>query len=118
MALFETRVTFTVPVTATNYAPERIQLNSQSAPAAWPTPSLMSPPMLGITVMIEALPATATLELWLLKAGADPTADANYFFHDSTAVGKTYALAGYRGAQFRAKSGGTAGNLIATAVAD
>lgn len=105
------RVTFTVPATAGQYAPERIQLNSQSA-------SVVTPTLLGATALIEAAPASAALELWLLRVNGDPTNDADYHLYDSTTASKTWPLASFPGAQLRAKSGGTAGSMTVSATAD
>lgn len=114
MPQFESRVTFTVPVTSGQYAPERLSLASPSASNAQ-----VSPPLIGVTALIESAPASAAIELWLLKVGAtDPTADANFFLYDSSTASKTWPLASYRGAQLRAKSGGSAGNLVCSASAD
>lgn len=106
-----TRVSFTVPVTSGNYAPERITFAAQNT-------SCVSPPLLGVTVLEEAKVATATVELWLLKQGGDPTADASYFLYASSVGSATTPLASYPGAQLRVKSGGTAGSHIINASAD
>lgn len=75
--------------------------------------------LLGVTVMFEALVATAVAELWLCSIGSDPTLDASYFFSgQSTTTGATWPLASWPGAQIRFKSGGTAGTIIANATAD
>lgn len=112
MALeYAVRQTFSVPVTSGNYAPERVQLNSQST-------STKSPPLLGVTVLVEVPIAASTFELWLLSLGADPTVDANYFFYDFASNGKTWALASFPGGQIRMKSGGTLGTATLTVVGD
>jgi len=109
---FESRASFTVPAGAGSYAPERIQLNSQST--AVPSPRLSS-----VTVLVESAVATAVAELWLLKAGnsADPTNDANYVLVQTVTNGQTVNLADWRGAQIRVKSGGTAGSQVMSASA-
>lgn len=105
------RVTFTVPATAGTYASERIELNSQS-------PVVVTPPLLGVTALIEVAPASAAIELWLLRVHGDPSNDSDYFLFDSTTASKTWPLASFAGAQLRAKSGGTAGNMTVSASAD
>lgn len=111
MSQFESRATFTVPAGSGSYAPERIQLNSQ-------TTGVISPRLSSVAVLVEVAVATAVAELWLLKAGAaaDPTNDANYFLF-STISSTMLFLPSWRGAQIRVKSGGTAGNLTASVVA-
>lgn len=111
MALFQTRQAFTVPVTLGVYAPERVVLSSTNT-------SVISPPLLGVTVLVEAAPASATYELWLLQVNADPTVDGNYLFYDFASAGKTWALASFRGAQIRCKSGGVAGTTTLSVSAD
>ena len=111
MPLFRARTTFAVPATAGQYAPERITLASSSA-------SIPSPELLGVTILIESAPASAAVELWLLRDGGDPTNDSDYFAYKSTTSSETYPLASFAGAQIRAVSGGTGGNLVATATAD
>jgi hypothetical protein len=105
---------FAVPVTATNYAPERIWICRGDL-------GLRGMTIARVTALVEAAVATAVLELWMLKDGADPTQDASYFFYSTIANGA--ALGGATldvatsHAQLRAKSGGTAGTLTASAKA-
>lgn len=111
MAQFADRKSFTVPATSGQYAPERIVMAS-------PTAGSLSPELLGVTALIESAPASAAIELWLLRQGQDPTNDSNYSLYDSTTSSKTWPLASFRGAQLRAKSGGTAGTMTVSATAD
>lgn len=114
MALHAGKNTFVVPVTAGQYAPERIQFNSQSA-------ADVQAEIRSVTALVESTVATAVVELWLLKANADPSVDANYVLHGTIVTatgGATVSLAGWRGAQIRVKSGGTAGSMIVSAVAN
>ena len=111
---FSANQSFTVPVTAGNYAPEEVLLGSTVAGV----PSII---LDDVTVDIEAFVATAVLELWLLKVGGDPTNAAHYFFSgkSANALGHTtWSLGAWRGAKIRVKSGGTAGTLTASVVAD
>lgn len=103
--------TFTVPATSGQYAPERLQLNSQRS-------SVQSVGLLGVTALIESAPSGAAIELWLLRVGGDPMNDADYCLFDSSPVSKTWPLASYRGAQIRMKSGGTGGSATISASAD
>lgn len=101
------RSDFTVPVTNGNYAPEAIIFPGRHV---------------SISVMVEALPASATIELWLLKAGLPPSssvADYVYSGKNFTATGHTMVeLASWSGLMLRAKSGGTAGTATVSAHAD
>jgi len=108
------RVSFTVPVTSTNYAPERIVLFPLEDSAAG---------LLGVQVLIEATVAASTLEMWMLKAGGDPSLDASYFLSSNTVSGATagstyWPMISWPAIQLRAKSGGTSGSLIINAAAD
>lgn len=109
--LYSERKSFVVPAESGTYAPERIQLNSASAA----TPSV---PLLGVTALLESMPASSAAELWLLKAGGDPTTDADYFLYASSTSSTTWSLASWKGAQVRVKSGGTAGTAIVNVAAD
>lgn len=114
MALHAGKTTFVVPVTSGQYAPERIQLNTQSA-----TDVQME--IRSVTALIESTVAAAVVELWLLEASADPALDASYSLYATLATatgGATANLAGWRGAQIRVKSGGTAGSMVVSAVAN
>lgn len=105
-------VNFTVPAGAGSYAPERIQLNSQSVSTA-------NLPFSNVTVIIQSLVATMVMELWLLLPGTDPTNDANYAFLSQYPGGTgQISVASWRGGQIRVKSGGTAGTAILSASAD
>lgn len=114
------RVSFTVPVTAATYAPERITFGGvESRTNGQPQIGI-----LGVTAMIESNAATgAVIEIWLPKMGAvltnDTPADAEYFFSgwQLGAGAVTIPLAAYFGAQIRVKSGGTAGACVVNATA-
>jgi hypothetical protein len=112
------RVSFAVPVGAGAYAPERISINRPSSQVAAESLGIKS-----IEALIEAVVAASVLELWLLKVGGDPTADADHFFSGLTLTGAAagqalWSLSNWAGAQLRAKSGGTAGSLVVNASAD
>lgn len=95
------RTTFTVSVNSGTYAAERI--------------TLPTVPLTGVTALIEALPASATVELWFLRAGGNPADDDDYLLSGldrDSAGASTWPLAGYVGAQIRAKSGGTEGDVV------
>jgi len=112
---FAQRKSFTVPVTSGNYAPEEIIF----APS---TALVPADGLLGVSAVIESLPAASTLELWALQIAADPTNAANWFYtgNNITAANTltTWPLASYPGLKLRAKSGGTSGALVADASAD
>lgn len=113
--LFAARKSFTVPSTSGQYAPEEIVF----APS---TAAVPSPGLLGVSAVVESLPASSALELWLLQIEADPTNAGNWFYsgNNITAANAlvTWPLASYPGAKLRAKSGGTSGSLVADASAD
>lgn len=111
-ASFAIRQSFAVPVTSGQYAPEVITL-------AHSTAALTPISLLGVTALIEALVASATVELWLLKIGGNSATSTDYFYAGkSTTTGDTWPLASWPGAQLRVKSGGTAGTCIVNATAD
>lgn len=99
---------FTIPAGAGTYAPERIYVCRGDL-------GLRGMTIARITALVTQLVATAVLELWMLKDGADPSLDASYFLYSAIANGA--ALGGATldvatsHAQLRAKSGGTAGTL-------
>jgi len=103
--LNQLRTVFAVPSGAGSYAPERITFTSPES-------------LFGITTLIEASPAAAVFELWLLKAGGVPADDGDFALYKNSTGGETWPLAGWHGAQIRVKSGGNAGNatLSVTAV--
>lgn len=105
---------FAVPVGAGAYAPERIWICRGDL-------NLRGMAIARVTALVTALVATAVLELWMLKDGADPTADASYFFYSAIANGAALGGASLdvatSHAQLRAKSGGTAGALSVSAKA-
>lgn len=107
------RVTFTVPA-STAYAPERITLFRTEDDRAG---------LLGVQVLVEATVAACTIEMWMLKAGGDPLADASYFLSSNTfsggTAGSTYwPMVSWPAVQLRVKGGSTSGSLIVNASAD
>lgn len=106
-----TRQSFTVGSSGGTYASERLNLGAPGYDS--------HAGILGVTCMLEALVATATAELWLLKANGTIGTDADYFFSGlSTTVGATWPLASWPAAQIRVKSGGTSGTCTVNASAD
>ncbi len=109
--------TFTVPVTAATYAPEEILFCGRGAGSA-------SLGLLGIQALIEIGVATATLELWLLSPGKDPTQAGSFIYSGvsisaaAASVLMTQVLTGWPGAKLRCKSGGTAATATVSAAAD
>ena len=108
------RVTFTVPA-STAYAPERITL--------YPLED-MSAGILGVQLLVEAVVAACTIEMWMSKIGAtDLSADASYFLSSNTFSGATagstyWPMVSWPAVQLRVKGGGTSGSLIVNATAD
>jgi hypothetical protein len=110
------RVTFVVPATGGNYAPETI-ITRQGDSGVLDKVSMLA-------VYVESLPAAAEIEVDLLKPGEDPALAASWLLdiRTITAVGLVFwgaslehswlNLAGWPGVRIRAKSGGTSGNSI------
>jgi|GEM_PF-6301409 len=97
---------FTVPVTSGSYAPERLTFGDQTG--------VLSPGYDGVTVHVHASVATMVVELWLPRVGAvAPYVNSDYKYSGEALAAdtgsKNYLLSGYPGAQFRVRSGGTAG---------
>lgn len=109
---FHGTVSFAVPVTSGQYAPERMTFAPPSGVSAVP--------LLGVTALLESGPSGVVLELWLLKFNGTPATDAHWVYSGKsiTGGGETWPLASYPGAQLRAKSGGTAGTAVVTGSAD
>lgn len=104
-------ITFAVPVTNGEYAPEVLYLNDDNSD---PRKSLHR--VDEIEGMIRSLPSGASLELDILKGGnPDPRLDASWNLNVGTAatVAGVFGLMKMGGfcCRFRAVSGGTAGNL-------
>lgn len=115
MAKYELRQTFTVSATAGAYAAEKIALAGGAV--------VRSLPLDAVTALVESVgtAAGAVTELWLLKVGGDPTADADYFLSSNTLTGvggTSWPLASWRGAQLRVKSAGAAGSVVVSAMGD
>jgi hypothetical protein len=92
------RLSFTVPVTSGNYAPEKLDLGGRA--------------VLELSLLIEALPAGAALEVWFLRVSGDPTNAAHYVLGKSfnaTGLQDMIPLASWPGVELRVKSGGASG---------
>lgn len=118
---FKDSLTLAVPATINTYTDI---FTRQPIPASQAQNNVGSTQLLGTTVaLLAGFPAGVTIELWLLSpvAGLDPTLIANYTYGQLllTAAGSiTVPLASYPGFLFRAKSGGTAGNVTLWYTAD
>lgn len=109
----EQRVTFAVPATSGNYAPEVLYCNGGSEAKA------LQDFIIQLSVLVESLPAGAAIEVDILKAGLESGISTNWqsAIKSFTAAGlqDLVQLAQWRGVRIRAKSGGTAGNAIVSA---
>lgn len=108
------RTAKTFVVGTTGYASEKITFGTHATGV--PDQAVY----VGITALVSAAPAGAVLELWLPKLGATDL-DSDYFFSGKSISGagaETWPLASWTGAQLRAKSGGTSGNMTVDATAD
>lgn len=107
--LDEGTVTFNIPLTVGNYAPEILTLRARSL-------------VISVTRLIieSVLPASAVIEAWLLKFNGDPSNNAHYTL-DKNIIATTALVGtnfGYpRAIQLRAKSGGTPGAVIGHGIA-
>ena len=113
------RVTFDVPATGGNYAPE-VLITRQGE-------SLVLDKISKLAVYVESLPASCEIEVDLLKPGSDPRLAASWIldsqslvatglvFWGASAEHSWLYLAGWPGIRLRAKSGGTAGDSIVSA---
>jgi hypothetical protein len=104
------RVSFVVPITSGQFAPEILYLNPESlVNALMDTVSEM-------TAFVEALTATATLEVDILKPGGLPQNAADWYLAikvwNTAGIQALFQLARICGVRVRAKSGGTAGTTI------
>jgi hypothetical protein len=102
------RQTFAVPVTNGNYAPETIDITDGSAASG----------IFEVSVLLESIPASAAIELWLLRRdGATGTPGDWVFAKSWTAVGlqDIVMVSQWRGAEIRARSGGSSGNAVVSA---
>jgi hypothetical protein len=110
------RQTFTVPAASGSYAPERIAFGE--VPSGMPPDSFQ-----GCTASVHSGVTDATIELWLPRVGVvgGTHIDSDYTYSGqalNAATGaETFVLAGYPGAQFRVKSGGTAGSAVVSGTA-
>ena len=110
MAYGQVTQTFTVPGGAGSYAPEVIQFRQQQERGTHDDVS-------ELTLMIESLPATAEIEVDLLRPGGNPDGgDAHYLLavqsHNTVGLKAILQLAAWKGGRVRAKSGGTGGNAV------
>jgi hypothetical protein len=107
----QARSTFVVPVGAGGYAPEEIFLKVLEPSSA----GGLYHKIRTLRILIEALIATAVVEVWVLRVGGDPTNAAHWFFsgvsHNAVGLSPLIELAGWAAVKLRVKSGGTAGNM-------
>lgn len=102
-------ITAAVPAGAGTYAPEVLYCNSDNDKRTLPD-------RVGtLAINVASLPAGATLEVDLLKPGADPAIAASWRTAVATIAAAGLAallqLGNWHGVRVRAKSGGTAGAL-------
>lgn len=100
--------TFTVPAPSGNYASEVLYLRRTVLDNQWQFSQILE-----VVVNVASLPASATLEIDLLKPGLDPT-DENSWFKPAfafTSTGLQSPVTIYAaGVRARAKSGGSSGD--------
>ena len=102
------RATLTIPGTATNYAPEKLDITALAAKSG----------VQEISILIESLPATAAIELWLLRHGGDPSNSSHFALaksYNTVGLQDIVSLSKWKGAELRGKSGGTGGSAVVSA---
>jgi hypothetical protein len=113
----DARTSFTVPAGAGGYAPEEVYLKVLETD----TPKGLYQKVRALRILIEALVATAVVEVWILRQGGDPSNAAHWFFggaalsHNVVGLSGLFELAGINAVKLRAKSGGTAGAMPVSA---
>lgn len=102
-------VDFAVPAGAGAYAPEVLYLKNERGEKTG-----LYHQVEALVVNVESLPAGAQVEVDVLKANGNPSAEADWVKNvDRAAAIGLYApveLAGWNGVRIRAKSGGAAGS--------
>lgn len=105
-----TRVSFAVPVTGGNYAPETIDLTDRTLTGG------VFMPIADLSLDVESLPATAVVEMDLLRPGGNrlTAGDWNLARKSWSVAGLVdmLPLAAWYGVRYRVKSGGTSGTAI------
>lgn len=108
---------FVVPGGSGNYAPEVIYLNRDHRTAGVAAPSDMAY-VSEVQIVVEAIPATASFVVDLLKPGGDPTAAGDWlldqYTYTSTGANAPIPFSRWHGVRVRAKSGGTGGTATAS----
>lgn len=102
------RQTFTVTAVNGAYAAETLNITDNAATGG----------VLEISPLIESLPASATVELWLLRVDGDPATAGDWklaLSWNATGLQDLVPLAFWRGAEIRVKSGGTSGTAAVSA---
>jgi len=102
------RQTFTVTAVNGAYASEVMDIDSSAAPGG----------VLEISPLIESLPASATVELWLLRVDGNPETSGDWklaLSWNTTGLQDLVPLAFWRGIEIRVKSGGTSGTAAVSA---
>lgn len=116
------RVVFNVPLAAGTYAPEALYMKNVETTS----PQGLMSWVYQLRVLVEALVATAVVEIQVLPIGADPSSNAAWIpsglmmnaaglWPQGTNAQFAYELAGWQGVRLMAKSGGTAGAMAITA---
>lgn len=110
----EARASFTVPAGAGAYAPEEIYLKLPESNVPAGLYDLVSQ----LRILIEALIATAVVEVWILRMGGDPSSAGDWFnsgiSQNAAGLSALIEMSSAAGIKLRAKSGGTAGNMPVT----
>jgi len=107
------RVSFAVPVTAAQYAPEELICSRDNRAIG----GIME--VTELSTLVEALTATAQVEVWVLKAGGVPETAGDWVYsgtaYTTLVLQAALAMAPWVGVKLRVKSGGTAGTTIVSA---
>lgn len=106
------RITFAVPVTGGQYAPEILYCSERNDKPG------RAMNVSDLSTLVEQLPASAIIVVDLLKADGKADVEVDWVLDVFTYAATGYnleALAKWKGVRIRAQSGGTAGDAIVSA---
>jgi len=102
------RHTFAIPAGAGDYAPTELVLDEGSGDSR----------VYDCSVLIESLPASSGLEVWLLRVDGDPDEEDDWIasgvVYEEAGLGTLLQLGAWSGVKLRGVSGGTSGSLVAS----
>ena len=112
------RTSMTIPGTGGQYAAQELVCTLEGTVASLSA----SLPVHDLSVLVETLPAAATIEVWLLRVGGTPATAGHWVYSgtdfDAVGLGVLFATGAWSGVKLRGKSGGTAGTADVSATWD